>query len=82
MRDFVETELMPYIDQWDENYQIPKSVNKKLAEARLLPFAIGPSLKNFKGGKIQLPPGMEMEQFDSFSEMIFVDEVCRCGKYQ
>jgi hypothetical protein len=23
---------------------------------------------------------MDMSKFDSFSEMIFVDEVCRCGK--
>ena len=41
IRKFVETELEPYVDQWDENYELPKAVIKKCCDQGFLSLAVG-----------------------------------------
>eukprot|EP01112_Ceratiomyxa_fruticulosa_P008601 TRINITY_DN2227_c0_g4_i1.p1 TRINITY_DN2227_c0_g4~~TRINITY_DN2227_c0_g4_i1.p1 ORF type:complete len:433 (-),score=62.05 TRINITY_DN2227_c0_g4_i1:133-1431(-) len=78
MRLFVDNEIMPYCHKWDEEKCIPKSVFKKCYEAGWLPAVVGaPWPTKYIGSSIA--GGVKPEQFDSFHELIAIDELSRCG---
>jgi alkylation response protein AidB-like acyl-CoA dehydrogenase len=77
VREFVEKEIMPYVDQWEEAKQIPMSIYKKCAQLGLLAAVCGASnLNEYKGNIIG---GLKKGEVDGFHEMIVCDEICRCG---
>jgi len=72
VREFVEREITPFCHEWDENKAMPKDIFKKTYQAGFLPAAVGhPWPTEYVG---QGP-----EDYDSFHELIFVDELSRCG---
>jgi alkylation response protein AidB-like acyl-CoA dehydrogenase len=68
MRAFVEKELKPYVDEWDEAGDYPEELREKAYKAGIL-GAIWPAEH---GGT---PP----PDFDAFHDFIWMDELCRCG---
>jgi len=40
MKKFVEREIMPYIDEWEDKEEFPRELFKKTSEAGLLGFAM------------------------------------------
>jgi len=69
-RKFVDAQVIPFVDEWEEAGVQPPGLLKKLSEEGLL-SAVFPTEV---GGK---PP----ESFDIFHELILIDEMARCGSW-
>lgn len=78
LRSFVDTELAPFVHEWDEEKSLPRDVWKKCADAGWLAGVVGPPWPSqYVGDRIL--GGVKAEQFDFFHEFIIHDEVSRCG---
>jgi alkylation response protein AidB-like acyl-CoA dehydrogenase len=64
LRDFLDKEVMPNIDKWEEDQQIPKSIWKKMGDMGYLGLGFPEEL-----GGINL---------DFFYSVIFAEEVSKC----
>eukprot|EP00472_Partenskyella_glossopodia_P001488 CAMPEP_0197530298 /NCGR_PEP_ID=MMETSP1318-20131121/31384_1 /TAXON_ID=552666 /ORGANISM="Partenskyella glossopodia, Strain RCC365" /LENGTH=539 /DNA_ID=CAMNT_0043086059 /DNA_START=53 /DNA_END=1669 /DNA_ORIENTATION=+ len=73
-REFMEREIAPNVHEWDESYSFPKEIFKKFYDAGLLPAIVGPPWESKLSG-LAPPEG----GFDSFHELIIIDELARCG---
>jgi len=72
IRAFTEKEIMPYVQEWDRSKSLPKELLIKAYQAQILPACVGSKwLTEFAG------PGPE--DYDSFHELIMIDELSRCG---
>uniref|UniRef100_A0A0G4IBZ9 Cytochrome b5 heme-binding domain-containing protein n=1 Tax=Chromera velia CCMP2878 TaxID=1169474 RepID=A0A0G4IBZ9_9ALVE len=84
VRHWVETELKPYVDEWDEAKKLPKSIFKSAAEAGILSAIVCSGWKDsgvpeWLGDAVKLPGGVSVDDFDAFSFLVACDEICRCG---
>ena len=79
LRDFVEREIMPYTHEWDEAKKFPKELFKKLADAGLLGFCAGAPWPSEYCGTNLAGGTVSVEEYDHFHELIFGDELSRCG---
>jgi len=71
MRTFVDTEIMPFRDDWDKAGKIPEALYKKAGEIGILSALCGwPEDLT----PIPRPPG-----YDGFFSFITMDELSRCG---
>lgn len=78
IRDFVEKEIMPFVDEWDDVRKVPRELQEKCFKAGFLPICIGlPWNKEHYGDYVA--GGIQPEELDAFHEMILVDELSRCG---
>jgi len=68
VRKFVEAELLPHVDEWDEVGDYPLALHRKAYEAGIY-GAVWP--KEYGG----TPP----QDFDSFHDLILIDELSRCA---
>lgn len=68
VRSFIETEVKPFIHEWDESGVYPKELHEKAYRAGVL----SPTMPVEYGGT---PP----IDFDAFHDLILVDELARCG---
>jgi acyl-CoA dehydrogenase len=64
LRDFLDKEVVPHIDEWEEQGQIPKSIFKKMAE-----------MGYFGLGYPEEYGGLDL---DFFYSVIFAEEVSKC----
>jgi len=71
VREFVEAEIEPYCNEWDEAKQVPDDLLAKAFRAQVLPALVGYWPTEYVG------PGPE--NFDAFHELIAIDELSRCG---
>eukprot|EP00743_Colponemidia_sp_Colp-15_P000779 GILK01000860.1.p1 GENE.GILK01000860.1~~GILK01000860.1.p1 ORF type:complete len:565 (+),score=65.12 GILK01000860.1:52-1695(+) len=78
VRQFVEKELTPFCHEWDEQGRIPREVFTKCAKANWLAGVCGPPWPTEYVGS-EIAGGLSPEEFDSFHELIMVDEVARTG---
>lgn len=65
IRSFVEKEITPFVGQWEEEGDFPKSLYRKLGE------------KGYLG--LRYPKEVGGEGKDYFSAVVFVEELARCG---
>ncbi|KAF9585682.1 hypothetical protein BGW38_001235 [Lunasporangiospora selenospora] len=87
LRTFVDTEIMPFVHEWDEAKQVPMFLFSKCADMGILAAIAGTGnlpveyfdvekTVLFRGGdKAIVPPG----EFDAFHSFIIGDELARCG---
>ena len=68
VRQFVETELIPFVDEWDETADYPIELHEKAYKAGIY-GAVWP--KEYGG----TPP----KDFDAFHDLILIDELSRCA---
>jgi alkylation response protein AidB-like acyl-CoA dehydrogenase/predicted heme/steroid binding protein len=68
VRAFVDKELLPYVHEWDEKGAYPMELHEKAYKAGVL----APIWPAEYGGT---PP----EGFDAFHDLIWLDELARCG---
>jgi len=69
-REFVDEEIIPYVDRWEEEGIQPVGLHKKMYEAGVY-SAVWP--KEFGGTPV--------DDFDIFHEFIWLDEFARCGSW-
>jgi len=73
VREFVDEEIEPYVHDWDEAKEMPKELFKKIGQAGLFGFIVGPPWPTKYCGECPIP------DYDIFHMLILVDEICRCG---
>ena len=72
MRAFVDDEIIPNVEDWEEAGEVPREAFKRAAEVGMLPAMCGwPT--DVEG----IPP--RPEGFDGFFIVIAFDELCRCA---
>lgn len=79
-RDWVQKELAPFVDQWEEGttpYPVHEII-KKAANAGILPTVVGAPWPTKYAGSF-IAGGVKPEEFDAFHELIFLDECARTG---
>ncbi|EER15269.1 Acyl-CoA dehydrogenase, putative [Perkinsus marinus ATCC 50983] len=74
-RKFVEDEVMPNVSEWEKEKAIPMEIYAKCYRAGLLPSLVGPKGYDYADPAVAAKP----QGFDYFHELIFIDELCRCG---
>lgn len=77
MREFVDKEVIPYAHEWDEAKRLPSELYIKAAKAGILAAACHhapPELLPYG-----YPAGIKPEDWDSFHNVIVVDELSRSG---
>ncbi|KPI39756.1 Acyl-CoA dehydrogenase [Cyphellophora attinorum] len=77
VREWVDTELDPYVTEWDEGKNVPEKIYKQMGERGYLAGLLGvhyPTHLTDKRVK-SVPP----EQWDLFHEMLLTDEISRTG---
>merc|ERR1711959_373912 len=72
IRAFVESEIIPYCQEWDEAKELPADLLRKCFDAQILPASCGG-----KWPTKYIGPGPA--DFDAFHELIMIDELSRCG---
>ena len=78
VRKWVDKNITNNVHDWDENKAVPMSLLKAFAEDGLLALSTGPILtKNLI--TYPLPCGLTVDTFDVFHELVFLDELSRCG---
>lgn len=77
VRDYVETSIIPFAQDWEEAGQVPE-------EVRLRHHALGfgivhPLTTPEDAAHINLPGGVPREKWDTWCSLIVADELTRCG---
>ena len=65
VRQFIDTAVTPYINEWEKNEQIPREVWLKMGELGFL--------------GINYPEQYGGTAADFFYSVVFLEEICRCG---
>lgn len=78
LRRYVDEELSPHCQEWEENSAVPEYAHKRHAELGCCAASVYPLAKEFLGG-IQLPAGIPAAEWDAFHDFILIDELMRCG---
>ena len=78
VREFVDTELISNIHEWDEAKQLPREIMVKGFKAGILQILVGPPWPTQYGGSV-VAGGIKPEEVDYFHELIAIDELCRVG---
>ncbi|KAF9426462.1 hypothetical protein BGZ94_006489 [Podila epigama] len=87
IRTFVDTEIMPFVHEWDEAKKVPMFLFTKCAEIGILAAISGNGKLPvdyfdveqtilFRGGANAIVPP---EEFDAFHSFVISDELSRCG---
>ena len=79
VREFTEKEIIPFTHEWDEAKQFPKELYGKLAKAGLLGLCAGSPWPTEYLGEEIAGGTIKLEEYDHFHELIFGDEISRCG---
>lgn len=80
LRDFVNREILPHADTWDEDGDFPGEFVKRMGEVGLLPLLLGPG-SHLKMTDIPLFGGVKAEDYDLFHECICHEEFKRIGSW-
>ncbi|KAI1374310.1 acyl-CoA dehydrogenase [Hypoxylon crocopeplum] len=79
IRRYVDTEIEPFCSEWEANGFVPKAVLKRHSELGYTAIQVNPSVIGRYLGDTQLPGGITPEEWDSFHDLIAIDEMARCG---
>ena len=75
IRQFVDTEILPNLNEWKENSQPPRDLYLKMGAQGFLACMVGPPFPfDYVDAGTPYP-----EDFDYFHELILYDELARCG---
>ncbi|EED12838.1 acyl-CoA dehydrogenase [Talaromyces stipitatus ATCC 10500] len=77
VRDYVETNIIPYAQEWEEAGEVPEEVRLRHCH---LGFSIVHPLTSLEDAdNIPLPGGVPREKWDTWCSLIVADELTRCG---
>ncbi|KAF4311168.1 Acyl-CoA dehydrogenase conserved site [Botryosphaeria dothidea] len=77
VRDYVDTEISPFCEKWEAEGVVPPGVLKRHAELGYAAASIYPFAASFITGR--LPADIPPTEWDAFHDLIFIDEIARCG---
>lgn len=77
VRDYVETSIVPYAQEWETAGEVPEAVRRRHCE---LGFGIvHPLTTDENAGGISLPGNVPREKWDTWCSLILTDELTRVG---
>jgi hypothetical protein len=80
MRDWVEANIIPFVQEYEETRVSPPELYKKAAaDGLLMPFAAGSRIPEEWRGVFPIIGGVKPEEWDGFHDVIMHDEVGRAG---
>ncbi|KAF4972232.1 hypothetical protein FSARC_1129 [Fusarium sarcochroum] len=78
VRHYVETHISPYCEEWERNGAIPPEMIKQFSEAGYMAASLFPMPKDLLESS-RLPGDINPSEWDEFHDLIFMDEVAKCG---
>ena len=78
MRSWVDSEIEPYVTEWDEAKKVPDSIYKQMGEKGYLAGLLG--LHNYPTHLTKYAPKcVSTDKWDAFHELLITDELSRPG---
>ncbi|KAJ1548766.1 hypothetical protein HK405_015457 [Cladochytrium tenue] len=78
VREYVNTHLVPFCDEWEAQGFIPPEAFQRHAERGFHAVSIVPVLGQYLAGQ-RLPGDIDPRDWDGFHSLIVADEIHRCG---
>lgn len=76
VRQWVEADIMPYVNEWEEEKRVPESIYKAMGQLGYLAGLLGMAPAGLSKKTVKsVPP----EKWDLFHELILTDELSRAG---
>ncbi|KAG8165062.1 hypothetical protein KVR01_005337 [Diaporthe batatas] len=80
IRHYVDNEIVPFISEWEEKGVVPPNVLKRHSDLGYTAVALDPhALGKYLPDKAVLPGDVAASDWDSFHDLIAMDELARCG---
>ena len=77
IRDYIETSIVPYAQEWEEAGQVPEPVRRRHCE---LGYGIVHPLTSIEdAGGLSLPGNVPREKWDTWCSLILTEELTRTG---
>ena len=78
VRAYVDEEILPNCHEWESQGQVPAEALRRHASLGYQAAAVYPLSRN-NILDVKLPGGISSEDWDSFHDLIVIDEIARCG---
>lgn len=78
LREYVDKHIKPFCDDWETNGHVPPEVLARHAELGYAAVSIYPLAAEYLDGQ-RLPANIKSSEWDGFHDLIFIDEMARCG---
>jgi alkylation response protein AidB-like acyl-CoA dehydrogenase len=76
----VATNITPFCEEWESAGSIPQDVIQNHARLGYMAVSVYPlALEEIKAIGQKLPGDIPAEEWDSFHDLIVIDEIARCG---
>ncbi|RAH67325.1 acyl-CoA dehydrogenase family protein [Aspergillus aculeatinus CBS 121060] len=80
IRQYVDTEIEPFCSEWEASRAVPKTVLKRHSDLGYTAILLNPAaIEKYVGDNINLPGRVSATEWDSFHDLIAIDEMARCG---
>lgn len=78
LRQYVDTYISPFCEEWETKGKVPDEVLTRHAELGYAAVSVYPLAIEYLDGQ-RLPANIEASAWDGFHDLIFIDEIARCG---
>jgi alkylation response protein AidB-like acyl-CoA dehydrogenase len=78
LREYVSTHISPFCEEWETQGQVPADVLTRHAELGYAAASVYPLAADYLNGQ-RLPADIKLEEWNGFHDLIFIDEMARCG---
>ncbi|KAH7385814.1 acyl-CoA dehydrogenase/oxidase [Pyrenochaeta sp. MPI-SDFR-AT-0127] len=78
IREYVDKHIAPFCEEWERNGNVPPEVLARHAELGYAAVSVYPLAAQYLNGQ-RLPADIKPSEWDGFHDLIFIDEIARCG---
>jgi hypothetical protein len=78
LREYVDTHISPFCEEWETKGKVPDEVLTRHAELGYAAVSVYPLATEYLNGQ-RLPADIKATEWDGFHDLIFIDEIARCG---
>ncbi|KAH7072477.1 acyl-CoA dehydrogenase/oxidase [Paraphoma chrysanthemicola] len=78
VREYVDKHITPFCEEWETNGHVPAEVLARHGELGYAAVSVYPLAGDYLNGQ-RLPAGIKASEWDGFHDLIFIDEIARCG---
>ncbi|OAL53605.1 acyl-CoA dehydrogenase NM domain-like protein [Pyrenochaeta sp. DS3sAY3a] len=78
VREYVDKHITPFCEEWETSGQIPAEVLALHAKLGYAAVSVYPLATEYLNGQ-RLPADIKPSEWDGFHDLIFIDEIARCG---
>lgn len=78
LREYVSNHISPFCEEWESRGRIPDTVLARHAALGYAAVSVYPLAAHYLEGQ-RLPADIKPAEWDGFHDLIFIDEIARCG---